>query len=719
MTERSSKAGTRRNDPPTAKAVSGVCPRRSGAPSSFPASSRPRHRRPGVVLLALSLLFALLIPAAALPAFAAADVPAVPGGVSLCSVTDTARLSGDLSRAGNPDSSGEGLSDSLLLTTALELIRWQRERLGVSGDGPLLCDPFLSLAGTPTGDWFPLAAARMGIKEDWQDYLAVIRSVVEERYRSDGALSRDRATECHRISLAILATGGDPARAGTASDGSVIDLIADGTYDSGRGVTAPAGRQGISGWIWGLIAWDSLDYPIPEDPLLSRETFLTEILRRQLPDGGFCFGGDRSDPDMTAMALTALAPYYNEETVYTFTREADGLTVNTSVRETVDRALALLCALQEETGEFSSWGTCNVESTCQVTIALCSLGIDPMTDTRFIKNGHTLPEVIFRYRTADGGFAHIRHAETGEPGAADTTASSQVMCALAALLRLSSGQRRLYDFRAEPGETMMARISALKEEIAALLPSDSASGEDVSATHLTALLRTYASLPLSERSYVTNYRVLSDAARAEGIDPAAVIAGVTVIPDPDAGAPPRTRMTFTEEDYARVMALPDRPGVAYRTTVIRLLGKLNGADNPYRGTVCRERLTAALREIEAVRAEIAALGEDIRSVCSGRTLHLGDRKTVEALIERYHALPPEDRSLVENGEELLRAQTVLRTRQRSLLVGTLLCAVALLPAGYLLRRLCRHLRKRSEPPFPESGEADTDPDTDTSYRPHH
>ncbi len=70
---------------------------------------------------------------------------------------------------------------------------------------------------------------------------------------------------------------------GTDDEGNRIDLIADGTYD--RGKTASLGRQGINGWIWGLIALDSLRYEIPEGGYYSREDLITEILCRQLADG--------------------------------------------------------------------------------------------------------------------------------------------------------------------------------------------------------------------------------------------------------------------------------------------------------------------------------------------------------------------------------------------------------------------------------------------------
>lgn len=80
----------------------------------------------------------------------------------------------------------------------------------------------------------------------------------------------------------------------------------------------------------------------------TRETFISEILKMQLTDGvngneygGWVLGGygSSSDVDITAMAIQALAPYYNDDTIYTYTNENSNLTVSKTVRQCVDEAL--------------------------------------------------------------------------------------------------------------------------------------------------------------------------------------------------------------------------------------------------------------------------------------------------------------------------------------------------------------------------------------------
>ena len=268
----------------------------------------------------------------------------------------------------------------------------------------LLDDKLIAEAGTLTAtDWYAFAMARLGLDFDRIAYIATAEENVAARYRESGALDPSRATEWHRISLCLLACGGDPAA--IVTENGNINLISDGVYN--RGNTAPLGRQGINGLIWGLLALDSIGYDVPEGSHDTRESIISGILSEELPDGGFCFLGDEADADITAMALTALAPYYNDETRYNVT--VSGEVRSVAVHEAVDRAVALLSEMQCETGDFMSFGAFgerNCESTCQVAIALCTLGIDPFSDPRFVKNGNSVWDGIIRYRGDDGGFSH-------------------------------------------------------------------------------------------------------------------------------------------------------------------------------------------------------------------------------------------------------------------------------------------------------------------------
>ena len=92
---------------------------------------------------------------------------------------------------------------------------------------------------------------------------------------------------------------------------------------------------------------------------LTREKLIETILGAALEDGGWTLSGTKADPDMTAMAIQALAPYYK---------------TNETVKAAVDKALEALSALQRNDGGFGSWGTVNSESCAQVIVALTALG---------------------------------------------------------------------------------------------------------------------------------------------------------------------------------------------------------------------------------------------------------------------------------------------------------------------------------------------------------
>ena len=192
------------------------------------------------------------------------------------------------------------------------IIQWKKENEGNEKEG-FFSDSFLCSAGTTLADWYVLGLSRSGAEEDYASYRFALARAVEERYKTSGRLDLSKATEWHRIILSMLASGGNPKKAGIRGQ---IDLVADGIYNradnEGNGIL---GKQGINGYIWGLIALDSCFYAVPEEAFYTREELLLNILNRQNADGGWSLSGDRSDVDMTAMALQALAPYKNRCTV--------------------------------------------------------------------------------------------------------------------------------------------------------------------------------------------------------------------------------------------------------------------------------------------------------------------------------------------------------------------------------------------------------------------
>lgn len=348
---------------------------------------------------------------------------------------------------------------------------------GLTGNSILGSDKFTSTEGggsnaasSTWSDWLAFAMGRYCIKYDdgridfkyndnggYQKYLSAMKSYVTKTYaENDGFLSSSKSTEWQRAALTVAALGGDPENFGVYN-GKPINLISDGCYNCVI-KNGPA-RQGINGVIFALIAENSGDYNIPKSVKYSEEYLITYILKQQLPDGengsfgGWALSGNVSDPDITAMALQALSRYYNNSHVYSFNNTKTKQDVSKTVKQAVDEALAKLSDIQLNDGDYSSWGTVNVESTAQVLVALTELGIDPMKDTRFIKNGHTLLDGILKYRLSDGAFCHSFQADPGNPSAQagkyNYMATDQACYALVSYWRQINGLNALYNLRAD------------------------------------------------------------------------------------------------------------------------------------------------------------------------------------------------------------------------------------------------------------------------------
>lgn len=289
-------------------------------------------------------------------------------------------------------------------------------------EGGLLSDQALLPAGSSLSDWTAIAFERAGIEGDFDSYRKALETYVSDCYRQNGGIDRTEATEYHRVALAAIATGADPTNFGTDADGNPVNLIADGTYDF---LGNSPGRQGLNGWIFALITLDAKGFEVPEGAKYTREDMLSAILSAQEEDGGFGLTKGTADVDITAMALQALSPYMDRK----------------DVAESAEKALDWLGGLLSESGSYSYLGEEASESSSQVIIALCSLGIDPESDARFSRGGRNVLETLEDYRRADGGYAHTKDEDSG-----DFMASQQAILALTAVNRLRMGQTRLYDF---------------------------------------------------------------------------------------------------------------------------------------------------------------------------------------------------------------------------------------------------------------------------------
>lgn len=273
---------------------------------------------------------------------------------------------------------------------------------------------FMATLGTPTvnstgGEWMVIGLARSGRTVPAGYYDNVVE-YVKAKADANERLHPTKVTDNARVILALTAIGKDVTNVGGHNLLKGLDSM---DYVQ---------AQDINGPIFTLIALDSHNYPTMGD--VTREKLIQVILGAQLNDGGWDLSADKADPDMTAMAIQALAPYYK---------------TNETVKAAVDKALEALSALQRTDGGFDSWGTVNSESCAQVIVALTALGIDPTADSRFVKNGHTVLDALAGFYVTGGGFRHTAGGERND------MATEQGYYALAAYYRFANTQTRLYD----------------------------------------------------------------------------------------------------------------------------------------------------------------------------------------------------------------------------------------------------------------------------------
>lgn len=273
---------------------------------------------------------------------------------------------------------------------------------------------FMATLGTPTvnstgGEWMVIGLARSGRTVPAGYYDNVVE-YVKAKADANERLHPTKVTDNARVILALTAIGKDVTNVGGHNLLKGLDSM---DYVQ---------AQDINGPIFTLIALDSHNYPTMGD--VTREKLIQVILDAQLNDGGWNLSAENADPDMTAMAIQALAPYYK---------------TNETVKAAVDKALEALSALQRTDGGFDSWGTVNSESCAQVIVALTALGIDPTADSRFVKNGNTVLDALASFYVTGGGFRHTAGGERND------MATEQGYYALAAYYRFANTQTRLYD----------------------------------------------------------------------------------------------------------------------------------------------------------------------------------------------------------------------------------------------------------------------------------
>jgi hypothetical protein len=238
-------------------------------------------------------------------------------------------------------------------------------------------------AGTTDG-WAVMSMARYGKADaaDTAGYLAGAAADVE---------SPDSATTVAKAAIIHTTLGLDAAKIPVL--GAEIDLV-------GKLLNYSTAEMQVNGLAFALLAVDADDSSRGEGAASARWTaaradWIAAILAEQVADGGWNWytGAADSDLDLTAMVLTALAPYYNDAAW-------------PAVTASVEKALLYLSQSQNAHGCYASaWDPAeaagNSSTTATVLIALTSLGIDADGDARFVKGGKSLIDGLLLFESPE------------------------------------------------------------------------------------------------------------------------------------------------------------------------------------------------------------------------------------------------------------------------------------------------------------------------------
>jgi len=296
--------------------------------------------------------------------------------------------------------------------------------------------------GTTAGEWTVLSLARGGYyaKDNayFTGYYDRIVETVNETAASvnlSGALHKNKSTENSRLIVALSALGIDATSVG---DWDLVEAYSANGFDWIK-------KQGLNGTVWALIALDSNDYATTDTTI--RQQCIDSIVSLQHDDGGWALAANKtyaSDPDVTGMVLTALYPYRDQS----------------AVAAAAEEAFACLSAMQHDNGTFASGGSECAESCAWVIVSTTAWGINPDTDTRFIKNGNSVVDALLTHYLEDS--ATFQHAV----GAGSNAMATDQSCyALVAYDRFINGETALFDY----SDVTFSKVTPETDEMTAAL----------------------------------------------------------------------------------------------------------------------------------------------------------------------------------------------------------------------------------------------------------
>ena len=519
-------------------------------------------------------------------------------------------------------------------TVLSQTVGWKKG----SNDSILNNEDFLKIVSSTSADWTVVWLGRLGVKEeDYTAFLNRANTYVKDMYDQNPStgLSTNTPTEWHRLTLAVLAAGGDPTNVGGHN------LIADGTYNCLAG--APW-DQGMNGAAWALLALDSRGYDVPENATYTREDLIQYILDKELSGGGWSLDNKNPslDLDITSMVIYALAPHCAE---------------NAKVREAANRGLDVLRNKISEDGDYSYGGIYNCESVAQAIVAFTAMGIDPTTVTNAASGKSLMDGLMKYYSTGTGGFLHAYY-DNEKQNRPNGMATDQAMYSIAAYLYYKEGVA-LFDFRAKANTTQYVaqadNSSVFTAEAGAT--TDLYVGPGVTKLNFTNLpVGNYdaAEVTVGEQSWKTGIRGADGYTPVDGEIPVADGTVLNIAVTKQDGSTENWTLTVHTSADAETKAVMDRidalPDVGVLTlddkdtvrSVREAYEKLKDAEKAQVTNADKlAELEARLKELEAaaekeLAAKRAALEKNVNAIAT--PVKIGDKSLVNQYLLELNAL---------------------------------------------------------------------------------
>ncbi|MBU5590435.1 DUF4430 domain-containing protein [Clostridium sp. MSJ-4] len=231
--------------------------------------------------------------------------------------------------------------------------------------------------------WAALALNKYGIKADE----GFLKPSIED-IKSQG-IKEMSPTELETISIALTALGYSPYD--FLGHNLVEELYSRNLEDFYNNEVAFA-----------LLAYNYLNindnYKIGEKQLI--EALLNSKLSYEVEGKkltGWTWYGEKIDPDMTAVVISALSPYYRG-------KEVEGIN-NKQLKDSLDNAVDSLSLMQNSRGDIiGQYGPAS-ETNSFAIVALTSLGIDP-EGNNFTKENGDLVSALLSYKGDNGQYNH-------------------------------------------------------------------------------------------------------------------------------------------------------------------------------------------------------------------------------------------------------------------------------------------------------------------------